>query len=207
MNILVVGCGRLGSALAEQLDKEGHDVAVVDGQEENLLRLSETFSGVKVTGMPMDQSVLQAAGVENCDAVAVVTPDDNLNITVAQIVKNFFGVGNVVARISDPRRESVFHRFGLRTVCPTNLAADAMNTVLTSPWEPVQMTFETASVTFRVKEVDEQYIGKSLSAVPMEDGWVPFGVIHSNFESELYDHRNDIVLRAGEKLMQAHVSD
>lgn len=207
MNILVVGCGRLGSTLAEQLDREGHDVAVVDVLEENLLRLPDSFSGVKVTGMPMDQSVLQAAGVENCDAVAVVTPDDNLNITVAQIAKNFFGVENVVARISDPRRESVFHRFGLRTICPTNLAADAMNTVLTSPWEPVQMTFETASITFRVKEVDEQYNGKAISAIEAEDGWVPIGVIHQNYETELYDHHHDIILQAGEKLMQAHVSD
>lgn len=207
MNILVVGCGRLGSTLAGQLDKEGHDVAVVDALEDNLLRLPDSFSGAKVTGMPMDQSVLQAAGVENCDAVAVVTPDDNLNITVAQIAKNFFGVENVVARISDPRRESVFHRFGLRTICPTNLAADAMDTVLTSPWEPVQMTFETASITFRVKEVDGQYNGKGISEIPAEDGWVPIGVIHQNYETELYDHHHDIILQAGEKLMQAHVSD
>lgn len=207
MNILVVGCGRLGSTLADLLDKEGHDVAVIDSLEENLIRLPEDFSGVKVTGMPMDQSVLQAAGVENCDAVAVVTPDDNLNITVAQIVRSFFGVENVVARISDPRRESVFHRFGLRTVCPTNLAADAINTVLTCPWEPVQMTFETASVTFQVKEVTQEYYGKGISAVPAESGQVPFGVIHSDLQMELYNHKKDIVLQAGEKIVFAHVSD
>lgn len=207
MNVLVIGCGRLGSAIAAQLDKDGHDVAVVEAQEENLLRLPDSFSGIKVVGMPMDQSILQSAGVENCDAVAVVTPDDNLNITVAQIVRNFFGVENVVARISDPLRESVFHRFGLRTVCPTNLAADAMTTVLTCPWDPVQLTFETASVTFQVEEVPPEYYGQKLSSIECENGRVAFGVIHKDHQAEIFEHKKEIVLQAGEKIIFAHVSD
>ena len=62
--------------------------------------------------MPLDMTVLKKAGVESCDAMAVVTPDDNLNITVSQIAQEFFGVKNVVARISDPAREKVFKSFG-----------------------------------------------------------------------------------------------
>ena len=105
MNILIIGCGRVGISLAERSDVD------------NFRALSDEFTGITVCGMPMDMQVMQNAGIENCDAVAVVTPDDNLNITVSQVVKKFFGVENVLARISDPAREKVFKKFGLKTVC------------------------------------------------------------------------------------------
>lgn len=110
MNILVIGCGRLGTRLAEMLDERGHDVAVIDYNPDDFRLLSDDFSGITVTGFPMDLEALKSAGIENCDGVAVVTPDDNLNITVSQIAQKFFGVTNVIARISDPRRETVFNR-------------------------------------------------------------------------------------------------
>ena len=115
MNILIIGCGRVGISLAERLDAHGHDVAIVDSDVDNFRALSDEFTGITVCGMPMDMQVMQNAGIENCDAVAVVTPDDNLNITVSQVVKKFFGVENVLARISDPAREKVFKKFGLKT--------------------------------------------------------------------------------------------
>ena len=105
MNVLVVGCGKVGSRLARLLAQRGHNVSVIDREEDMFSQLGEDFDGVTVTGMPMDMDVLRNAGVEWCDAVAVVTPDDNLNITISQIVKTFFQVENVVTRISDPARE------------------------------------------------------------------------------------------------------
>ena len=99
MNILIIGCGRVGISLAERLDAHGHDVAIVDSDVDNFRALSDEFTGITVCGMPMDMQVMQNAGIENRDAVAVVTPDDNLNITVSQVVKKFFGVENVLARI------------------------------------------------------------------------------------------------------------
>ena len=119
MNVLVIGCGKVGVRLAEVLSHYGHNVSI---------------DGLTITGMPMDMTVLRSAGVEACDAVAVVTSDDNLNITVSQIIKEFFGVQNVVSRISDPAREAVFHHFGLKTICSTKLTSSAIMTALTQPW-------------------------------------------------------------------------
>ena len=124
MNIMIVGGGLLGRKTAETLDEAGHDVVLIDASPENLAQLSPDFSGVTAVGFPMDIKSLRSAGIEGCDAVAVTTPDDNLNITVGQIAKNFFGIPKVIARISDPYRENIFERFGLQTVCPTNMAGD-----------------------------------------------------------------------------------
>ena len=115
MNIMIVGGGLLGRKTAETLDEAGHDVVLIDASPENLAQLSPDFSGVTAVGFPMDIKSLRSAGIEGCDAVAVTTPDDNLNITVGQIAKNFFGIPKVIARISDPYRENIFERFGLQT--------------------------------------------------------------------------------------------
>ena len=104
MNILVIGCSRLGASLARRLDEKGHDVAVVEENEALFVRLGEDFSGITVPGSPMDVSVLRNAGAASCDAIAVVTGDDNLNITVSQMARGFFHVERVVARIADPDR-------------------------------------------------------------------------------------------------------
>ena len=104
MNIMIVGGGLLGRKTAETLDEAGHDVVLIDASPENLAQLSPDFSGVTAVGFPMDIKSLRSAGIEGCDAVAVTTPDDNLNITVGQIAKNFFGIPKVIARISDPYR-------------------------------------------------------------------------------------------------------
>ena len=159
MNVLVVGCGRLGRRLAEMLDQNGDDVAVIDSDPLNFLQLSDAFSGLTVTGVPMDMKVLQSAGIESCDAVAVVTPDDNLNITVSQIAREFFHVENVVARISDPARENVFKSFGLRSVCHTKMAGDAIFASLTQPWEAKYLTFGTSSMAFHSRRVEPDQVG------------------------------------------------
>lgn len=86
--------------------------------------MENDFEGVTFRGFPMDIRNLREAGIESCDAVAVTTADDNLNITVAQIARDYFGIQNVVARVSDPARELIFEHMGLHTICPTNHAGD-----------------------------------------------------------------------------------
>ena len=175
MNILIIGCGRVGISLAERLDAHGHDVAIVDSDVDNFRALSDEFTGITVCGMPMDMQVMQNAGIENCDAVAVVTPDDNLNITVSQVVKKFFGVENVLARISDPAREKVFKKFGLKTVCPTNLAGDAMFVALTQPFDNKNMTLPlgmnlSTNILIDLSKLDiEEKKSRELNKLQFED--------------------------------------
>ncbi len=207
MNVLVVGCGRLGTRLAGILDQHGHDVAIVDSSADSFHNLNDDFSGITVVGMPLDMTVLKNAGVENCDAMAVVTPDDNLNITVSQIAQEFFGVKNVVARISDPEREKVFKSFGLKTVCPTKLAGDAIFTALTQPWDSKNVSFETATAAFHTRSVDSAHVGDPVTDVPMDTGEVIFGVLHLDGTMELYSAEHRIILAEGDKVIFAKMID
>ena len=108
MNVLVIGCGLLGRKIARTMDEMGWDVSVLSNIESDLELLENDFEGVTFRGFPMDIRNLREAGIESCDAVAVTTADDNLNITVAQIARDYFGIQNVVARVSDPTRELIF---------------------------------------------------------------------------------------------------
>ena len=82
MNILVVGCGKIGSRLAYVLEQQGHDISIVDENEEKFELLPADFYGFTTVGTPIDQDVLKRAGIESVDVVAAVTPDDNINVMV-----------------------------------------------------------------------------------------------------------------------------
>lgn len=207
MNVLVVGCGRLGRRLAEMLDQNGDDVAVIDSDPLNFLQLSDAFSGITVTGVPMDMKVLQSAGIESCDAVAVVTPDDNLNITVSQIAREFFHVENVVARISDPARENVFKSFGLRSVCHTKMAGDAIFASLTQPWEAKYLTFGTSSMAFHSRRVEPEHVGMDAKALPCDENEVVLGAVHTNGTVELCRPGRALMLQEKDQVLFARVVD
>lgn len=207
LNVLIIGCGRVGSRLANLLDSKGHDVAIVDSNVDAFRSLGDDFSGITVCGMAMDMRVLSSAGIEGCDAVVVVTSDDNLNITVSQIVKQFFGLENVLARISDPSREKVFKRFGLKTVCPTKLAADTMYIALTQPWDEKSVTFESATVAFTCYSDTERLIGEDASKLKISNDTSVLGVLRANGTMELVGYDRRLIIQSGDKLIISHVSD
>ena len=105
MNVLIIGCGKVGSHLADTLCQLGHDVSIIALNRENFDLLSDDFSGLTIQGVPIDLDILRQAGIEECDALAAVTEDDNTNIMVCQIAREIFNVPKIVARIFDPLRE------------------------------------------------------------------------------------------------------
>lgn len=119
MKAIVVGCGRVGSAVAKKLTKSGWDVTAIDENEEALARLGEHWSGGFVVGHGMDLDVLDRAGAAKADAAVVSTDGDNSNVVIGQMLQRRYGIGCVVARIFDPRRADFYAERGLRTVCPT----------------------------------------------------------------------------------------
>ena len=122
MKALVIGCGRVGSSLARELDAAGWDVTAVDEREEALSRLGEDWAGGFVVGHGMDAELLRRAGIEEADAVVVSTNGDNTNIVVGQVAQKMFGIDCVIVRILDPARAEFYASHGLRTVCPTSNA-------------------------------------------------------------------------------------
>jgi trk system potassium uptake protein TrkA len=119
---VVIGCGRVGSAVALELDRDGWDVTAVDESEEALSRLGENWEGGFVVGHGMDLDVLRQAGIEEADAVVVSTNGDNTNLVVGQVATRRFEVPTVVVRILDPARAKLYTELGLHIVCPTQTA-------------------------------------------------------------------------------------
>lgn len=113
---VIVGCGRVGSTLANQLLREGWRVCVVDKRADSFRRLGENFTGRTIVGIGFDREVLEAAGVTQSTAVAAVTNGDNSNILIARVARELFGAQKVVARIYDPQRAAVYGRLGISTV-------------------------------------------------------------------------------------------
>lgn len=124
MNIIVVGCGRVGSELASALEALGHGVTVVDKSAAAFRRLPADFGGATVVGVGFDRATLTEAGIDRADAVAAVTNGDNSNILIARVARETFGVDNVAARIYDPRRAEIYQRLGITTVATVAWATD-----------------------------------------------------------------------------------
>ena len=131
MKAIVIGCGRVGSAVAVQLAAEGWDVTCLDEKEEALNRLG-AWRGGFVVGHGMDIEVLHEAGIEDAEAVVVATSGDNTNIVIGQVVQKKYGIGCVVVRVLDPRRADFYAKRGMRTVCPTQTAVSVMTDAVRS---------------------------------------------------------------------------
>src|SRR5690242_19397551 len=121
-----MGCGRVGSTVAQSLESRGHTVAVIDANPDAFRRLGADFVGLTVTGMGFDREVLIEAGIERADAFAAVSSGDNSNIISARLARETFGVQRVVARIYDQKRAEVYERLGIPTVATVRWTADRM---------------------------------------------------------------------------------
>jgi len=126
MNIIVVGCGRVGSQLATMLSIEGHNVVVIDRDEAAFRRLGSTFNGVTIKGLGFDEDILEQAGIRETDAFAAVTNLDNTNLMAAEVARKLFGVKHVVARLYNPVRERTYQQLNLDYVCGTTLVAETL---------------------------------------------------------------------------------
>jgi trk system potassium uptake protein TrkA len=124
VHVIVVGCGRVGSELADALEKAGNSVAIIDKNAGAFRRLPASFAGNRIVGFGFDREDLKAAGIDHADAVAAVTSGDNSNILTARIARENFGIDRVVARIYDPRRALIYQRLGIPTVATVSWTTD-----------------------------------------------------------------------------------
>jgi trk/ktr system potassium uptake protein len=134
MHVIVVGCGRVGSAVASELVIRGHEIVVIDRRREAFRRLGPNFAGTTMTGVGFDRDLLSAAGITDKSAVMAVTSGDNSNILIARVARETFGVERVVARIYDPQRAVIYERLGIPTVASVAwTSARALRHVLPDP--------------------------------------------------------------------------
>ncbi|MEG2016369.1 MAG: TrkA family potassium uptake protein, partial [Oscillospiraceae bacterium] len=165
MNIIIVGCGRLGSNLANELSDAGHNISIIDRDNERLNVLGSGFNGLKIKGIEYDNEVLAEAEIQNADVIISVTPDENVNITVSLIAKKIYRVPRIIARIVNPNRKYIYENLDIETINPTQLGVDILKSKIarenSQTIANINKYYEVAEITVNkkksvtVKEIEE----------------------------------------------------
>ncbi|MDP1720406.1 MAG: TrkA family potassium uptake protein [Candidatus Nanopelagicaceae bacterium] len=165
MHVVIMGCGRVGSSLATELEAMGHSVAIIDQSREAFRRLGANFNGLTIAGIGFDRDTLLEAGIEKADAFAAVSNGDNSNILAARVARETYGVKNVVARIYDPGRAEIYQRLGIPTVATVLWTSDQILRRLLP--EGSRSEWRDASGTIQLCEmhVDTTWYGNPVSRI------------------------------------------
>jgi trk system potassium uptake protein TrkA len=165
MKIIIMGCGRVGSQVAQLLDSEGHDVTVIDPVLDNLDRLGKNYQGKKIRGVGFDRDVLIQAGIEMADAFVATSSSDNANIVAARIARNIFHVPRVVARLYDPRRAEIYRRLGLVTMSMVSWGAQRIYELLTHTNLDPTFYFGRGEVSLVAIEIPSHLVGRMVNHI------------------------------------------
>ena len=130
MNVVIIGCGRVGAFLAGLLDEEGHAVMVVDLEKSSFDHLPQSYKGNTLLGNGTDMDVLRQAGIESAEAFFALTQGDNRNLMAAQVAKEIFGVRRVIAKVNDPIRANLYRTQGLTTFSRTSILGTLLKAML-----------------------------------------------------------------------------
>ena len=137
MFVMIVGCGRVGSSIAKRMLADGHEVSVLDEDPEAIAQLErgeaqswQELGGSFTVGTALEIDALLEAGIERADAFVASTDGDNTNLVIAQVAQRRFGVENVVVRVLDPARAAWYEEQGLKTVCPTKIAIEQLDSAV-----------------------------------------------------------------------------
>lgn len=168
MNIVVVGCGRVGSSLATVLAEQGHEVSVLDKNPAAFRRLPDSWDGKMVTGFGFDRDRLNEAGANEADALAAVTSGDNSNILTARIARETYKINAVVARIYDPRRAEIYQRLGIPTVATVTWTIDQVTRKLFPENSHTEWSDPNGEIQLIERALPEGWCGRKLSQIEKE---------------------------------------
>jgi len=169
MRVIVVGCGRIGSTLAYQLDKKKYQVTVIDKDASAFNNLPADFQGRTIAGDVLARDVLHRAEIENSDALASVTNSDTLNALIAHIAKTEYQIPKVVARNYDPRQRPLQEAFGIPVIGTSSWGAERIETMLSD--NPLRAIFSDPNVKLAIYqlEVPENWSGHTLDELLPHD--------------------------------------
>lgn len=180
-----MGCGRVGSGLAKELEAAGHSVAIIDNQREAFRRLGPDFKGKTVTGVGFDRDILIQADIQNASAFAAVSNGDNSNILAARVARETFGIDNVLARIYDPARAEIYQRLGIPTVATVQWAQDQiLRKILPadaqSEWQDASGRIKLAEFPYHlgwvgrpIDEIEKRTNTKAALITRLAEGFIP----------------------------------
>jgi trk system potassium uptake protein TrkA len=176
VQIIVVGCGKVGSSLATILVERGHDVVIVENDSQ-LIQSAADLDCIKITGVPIDRDVLRQAGIETADVLCAVTQNDNINIMVAQIADLIFKVPRIISRIFNPGSRSVFAEFGLDAVCSTDLTVQDFLRRIDGEKESFRQRVFDNSVIYTSVPSDPAVVGEEVTNLTSDTGKLIFGIL------------------------------
>jgi trk system potassium uptake protein TrkA len=168
--MIIVGCGRMGAGLAQNLGLHGHSLAVVDQDVAAFERLGPSFAGTTICGVGFDRDVLLRAGIERADGLAAVTGSDEVNVVTARLARLVFQVPRVVARLYDPRKAEIYRRLGLQTIAPVPWGINRLVELLSYVELNTLVTLGSGQVEIVEQEIPPLMVGRSVDelAIPGE---------------------------------------
>lgn len=162
MKVIVMGCGRVGSQVAQRLSENGHEVTVIDHRDpEAAIRLGEKFRGKVIHGLGFDQQALLEAGIATAEGFVAASSSDNANIVAARIARNLYHVPRVVARMYDPRHAEIYRQLGLMTISGTQLGVSRMYEMVTHSDLEAVHKFGRGEVALVRYEIGPELAGRS----------------------------------------------
>jgi trk system potassium uptake protein TrkA len=179
MNLIIVGCGRVGSELAHAVCEDGHDVIVLDRDFHAFERLGSEFSGRTIQGDARSQRVLERAGIKSADGLAAVTSSDMMNLIVARAARGIFKVPNVVARVYDPNHFDAFLEAGLQTVISSSWAANRIEWLLTHPGITELASLGHRDLILIEVRIPPRTVGQRLGVLTRESGAKPVALVRA----------------------------
>jgi trk system potassium uptake protein TrkA len=167
VRVIIMGCGRVGILLTQELSKAGHDITVIDKNPAAFSRLPPGFEARTIVGLGFDREVLEEAGIKEADAFLAVSSGDNSNILSARVARETYHVPKVIARIYDPMRADIYERLNIPTVSTTRWGVKQMILMLKHPGEEIKESF--AGDLFRMRiEVPPHLVGKPVPSLNVD---------------------------------------
>lgn len=203
MNILIIGCGTMGSTLAAELDRKGNDISIIDRNPESFESLPPDFNGFTATGVAIDRDVLKRAGIESCDAFFAVTENDDMNLMTAQIAREVFNIPKIFVRVDNIGKCRVFENVGVNIISPTKLTVSAACAALEEEATRDRvLSFGNARITFSIIDLPENYVGSVPEDIELEEEETLFGIIRGEAGFILYNNV-PVTFESGDKLVFA----
>lgn len=167
MKIVIFGCGRMGSGIAQTLAHSHHQIVVVDNDKQAFERLGPSFTGTIIQGEALDQEMFAASGVSRADGLAAVTGNDTINTVVARAAKQLFRVPKVVARIHDPLNAEIYRKLGIQTVTSVSLGVVRISELLTFSHLDIRYSLGNGEVGIVTFEIPHPLSGHTVADITM----------------------------------------
>jgi trk system potassium uptake protein TrkA len=169
MQIVIAGCGRVGSTLAQTLSADGHDVTIIDRAAAPLEALGKSFNGSTVTGEAFDVDTLEKAGINSADVFLAVTDSDNANLMAVEVAKEVFEVPRSIARLYDPNREATYRALDIKFVTGTKLIAQVLYEQTVDEEFHYHVTFVEGDVEIVEFTLNESAVGLTVGSLEVRN--------------------------------------